>query len=75
MTRKSWFFHFMKSLRAYKNSGDKYIGQEANGNLYFERTLDEKLKRYVINPKDLDIPRKNQFNLKSFKWFAGRPKN
>lgn len=38
------------------------MGQEPNGNRYFERMLGDKLKRYVINPKDLDIPRKNQFD-------------
>lgn len=58
MARKSWWFHFKKSIEIYKKSGDKYIGGEANGNRYFERMLDDKLKRYVLNPYDLDIPGK-----------------
>ena len=58
MARKSWWFHFLKSIEIYKNSGDKFIGHEANGNRYYERMLGDKLKRYVLNDADLDIPGK-----------------
>lgn len=56
LARQSWWWHFKRSIEIYKKGGDKFIGEEANGNKYYERLLGDKLKRYVLNPRDLDIP-------------------
>ena len=55
---KGWWYYFKQSIQIYRNANDRFIGQEANGNRYYERMLAGKMKRYVLNDRDLDIPGK-----------------